>query len=73
MQSLFLFNVKSKILSQTTNTIKTPDSRVYNIYTTTFIIIAKNIDLTASCNQTLGCLRLYGNNRVSRAQPRINA
>ena len=26
-----------------------------------------------SCNQTLGCLRLYGNSRVSPAQPRINA
>ena len=26
-----------------------------------------------SCNQTLGCLRLYGASRVSRAQPRINA
>ena len=23
-----------------------------------------------SCNQTLGCLRLYGDSRVSRAQPR---
>ena len=26
-----------------------------------------------SCNQTLGCLRLYEDSRVSRAQPRINA
>ena len=26
-----------------------------------------------SCNQTLGCLRLYGDSRVSRAQSRINA
>ena len=26
-----------------------------------------------SCNQTLGCLRLYGDSRVSRAQPRINS
>ena len=26
-----------------------------------------------SCNQTFGCLRLYGDSRVSRAQPRINA
>ena len=25
-----------------------------------------------SCNQTLGCLRLHGDSRVSRAQPRIN-
>ena len=24
-------------------------------------------------NQTLGCLRLYGDSRISRAQPRINA
>ena len=28
--------------------------------------------LNYSCNQTLGCLRLYGDSRVSRAQPRIN-
>ena len=27
----------------------------------------------ASCNQTLGFLRLYGDSRVSRAQPCINA
>ena len=26
-----------------------------------------------SCNQTFGCLRLYGDSRVSRAQSRINA
>ena len=26
-----------------------------------------------SCNQTLGCLRLYGDSRVSQTQPRINA
>ena len=25
------------------------------------------------CNQTLGCLRLYGDSRVSRAQSRITA
>ena len=30
-------------------------------------------DNGVSCNQTLGCLRLYGGSRVSRAQPRINA
>ena len=29
-------------------------------------------DNGVSCSQTLGCLRLYGNSRVSRAQPRIN-
>ena len=28
---------------------------------------------SSSCNQALGCLRLYGNSRVSPAQPRINA
>ena len=30
-------------------------------------------DNRVSCNQTLGCLRLYGDSRVSRVQPRINA
>ena len=30
-------------------------------------------DNGVSCNQTLGCLRLYGDSRISRAQPRINA
>ena len=25
------------------------------------------------CNQTLGCLRLYGDSRDSQTQPRINA
>ena len=30
-------------------------------------------DNWVSCNQTLGCLRLYGDSRVSRAQSRINA
>ena len=30
-------------------------------------------DNGVSCSQTLGCLRLYGDSRVSRAQPRINA
>ena len=29
-------------------------------------------DNWVSCNQTFGCLRLYGDSRVSRAQPRIN-
>ena len=30
MQSLFLFNIESKILSETKNTTKTHDTRVYN-------------------------------------------
>ena len=30
-------------------------------------------DNGVSCNETFGCLRLYGGSRVSRAQPRINA
>ena len=30
-------------------------------------------DNWVSCNQTFGCLRLYGDSWVSRAQPRINA
>ena len=37
-----------------------------------FFILASR-DNWVSCNQTLGCLRLYGDSRVSRAQPRINA
>ena len=36
-----------------------------------FILASRNNKV--SCNQTLGCLRLYGESRVSRAQPRINA
>ena len=36
-----------------------------------FILASR--DNWVSCNQTLGCLRLYGDSRVSRAQPRINA
>ena len=36
-----------------------------------FILASR--DNGVSCNQTLGCLRLYGDSRVSRAQPRINA
>ena len=35
-----------------------------------FKMYIKSLD---SCNQTLGCLRLYGDSRVSRAQPRINS
>ena len=35
-------------------------------------ILASHVNWV-SCNQTLGCLRLYGDSRVSRAQPRINA
>ena len=30
-------------------------------------------DNGVSCNQTFGCLRFYGDSRVSRAQPRINS
>ena len=30
-------------------------------------------DNGVSCNQTFGCLRFYGDSRVSQAQPRINA
>ena len=36
-----------------------------------FILASR--DNGVSCNQTLGCLRLYGDSRVSRAQPRITA
>ena len=36
-----------------------------------FILASR--DNGVSCNQTLGCLRLYGDSRVYRAQPRINA
>ena len=36
-----------------------------------FILASRNNGV--SCNQTLGCLRFYGDSRVSRAQPRINA
>ena len=35
-----------------------------------FILTSR--DNWVSCIQTLGCLRLYGDSRVSRAQPRIN-
>ena len=35
--------------------------------------ILESRDNWVSCNHTLGCLRLYGDSRVSRAQPRINA
>ena len=35
-------------------------------------ILASHVYRVA-CNQTLGCLRFYGDSRVSRAQPRINA
>ena len=35
-----------------------------------FILSSRNN--WVSCNQTLGCLRLYGDNRVSRAQLSIN-
>ena len=36
-----------------------------------FILASR--DNGVSSNQTLGCLRLYGDSRVSRGQPRINA
>ena len=36
-----------------------------------FILASR--DYWVSCNQTLCCLRLYVDSRVSRAQPRINA
>ena len=36
-----------------------------------FILASR--DNGVSSNQTLSCLRLYGDSRVSRAQPRINA
>ena len=36
-----------------------------------FILASR--DNWVSCKQKLGCLRLYGYSRVSRAQPRINA
>ena len=36
-----------------------------------FKMYMKSLDY--SCNQTLVCLRLNGDNRVSRAQPRMNA
>ena len=36
-------------------------------------VIFASCDNWISCNQTLGCLRLYGDSWVCRAQPRINA
>ena len=42
--------------------MKSPDS---------FILASR--DNWVSCNQTLDCLRLYEDSRVSQAQPRINA
>ena len=38
-----------------------------------FFYISITRQLSLYCNQTLGCLRLYGDSRVSRAQPGINA
>ena len=38
-----------------------------------FFYISITRDNRVSCNQTLGCLRPYGDSWVSRAQPRINA
>ena len=49
-------------------------SELFKIYMKsldTFILASR--DNWVSCNQTLGCLHLYGDIRVSRAQPRINA
>ena len=48
-----------------------PESEKYLKSLVSFILASR--DNWVSCNQTLGCLRLYGDSRVSRAQPRINA
>ena len=45
--------------------------KMYMKHLDSFILASH--DKGVSCNQTLGCLRLYGDSRVSRAQPRINA
>ena len=47
------------------------DSKMYMNSLDSYILASR--DNGVSCNQTLGCLRLYGESRVSRAQPRINA
>ena len=49
-------------------------SELFKIYMKSLdsFILASHV-YRVSCNQTLGCLRLYGDSRVSRAQPRINA
>ena len=45
--------------------------KMYTKSLDSFILSSRNN--WVSCNQTLGCLCLYGDNRVPRAQPRINA
>ena len=44
---------------------------IQNVHEKSFIYASR--DDWVSCNQTLGCLRLYEDIRVSRVQPRINA
>ena len=46
--------------------------KVYLNYSQCTWNILASRDNGVSCNQALGCLRLYGDSRVSRAQPRIN-
>ena len=49
-------------------------SELYKIYMKSldsFMLASR--DNLVSCNKTLGCPRLYGDSRVSPAQPRINA
>ena len=53
-----------------------PESEKYiwitqNVHEKSRIFILASRNNWVSCNQTLGCLSLYGNSRVSRAQPRI--
>ena len=45
--------------------------RMYMKSFDSFILASR--DNLVSCNHTIGCLRLYGDSRVSRAQPRIIA
>ena len=49
-------------------------TRIWKVYLNyskrTWKVLASR-DNWVSCNQTLGCLRLYGDSQVSRAQPRI--
>ena len=47
--------------------------RIYQFMKSPDSSILASRDNWVSCNQTLNCLRLYGDSRVSRAQPRINA
>ena len=49
-------------------------SELFKMYMKSFdSFILASRDNWVSCNQTLGCLRLYGDIRVARAQSRINA